>query len=398
MKENPLKTLFMLVILAAIYGCASVNPPSSDTPVQVPTGPTLETKRTDTPSFAPLLDTPVKDSNDPTQGTDLYTNTPVISPSADTPVKDSIKPTQEVNFISNSSIEDIDLLNSIKAHNNLVLDIAFPSQGEFFVSSGRDKDIKVWNTNTGEVVHTFPMVSVDMGFLDISKREDLLATGEAIWDLQTLDEIHQLDRGLRYPASVAFSPDGQTLAVGLFDKEIKFIDVHSGESTFTFPDQGENRDKWVTFSPDGRLLASGVADGSIRLWDVDSGEVEKILHYSGETDIHCLDFSPDGRFLASGGRLPTVLLWDVGTGEIVRKFRLRDNTLNLAFSPDGSVLAVSGGYGTDITLWDVTSGDLLRTLPHSDKSMALAFSRDGQYLVVGSHDGLIKIWGIPTQP
>ena len=71
--------------------------------------------------------------------------------------------------------------------------------------------------------------------------------------------------------SVAFSPDGKTLASGSMDDSIKLWDVASGKNTATL--KGHDNDVYsVAFSPDGKTLASGSIDQTIKLWDVASHE------------------------------------------------------------------------------------------------------------------------------
>jgi WD40 repeat protein len=317
------------------------------------------------------------------------TNDHVLIPKTITPVP---------SVISSSTAENVVLLQVFSGHSRRVLDVSFSAHGELLASSSQDMEIKLWDIQTGQEVHAFQMRSVDMADFDISISGNLLASGEAIWDLESKQEIHVLERGSRFPGSVAFSPDGSKLAIGLFEMQITLWDVISGQPVFAFDQQAENRTKRMEFSPDGALLAVGVYDGTVRLLDVASGEVVNTLAYSGETDIHGLAFSPDGKYLASGGRMLAVILWDVASGEVVRTFRLTDNSLSMAFSPDGTILATTGGSEYEVRLWDVESGILLHALPHDDQLMPIAFSPDGKHLAVGSFDGNIYLWGISKNP
>ena len=190
--------------------------------------------------------------------------------------------------------------------------------------------------------------------------------------------------------TVAFSPDGNTLASGSADATIKLWKTRNGTLRNTL--SGHKGPVYsVAFSPDGNTLASGSVDKTIKLWDVETGTLQNTLSGHGSV-VWPLAFNPDGNTLASGSHDQTIKLWDAETGILQNTLSGHEGpVLSLAFSPNGNLLA-SGGERT-IKLWDVKTGDLLKTLSNQERWVSsVAFSPDGSRLASGSYDHTIKLW------
>ena len=216
-----------------------------------------------------------------------------------------------------------------------------------------------------------------------------------LWDVQSGKLTTTLEGHSNWVYSVAFSPDGKTLASGSYDNTIKLWDVQSGKLTTTLEGHS-NRVNSVAFSPDGKTLASGSSDKTIKLWDVQSGKLTTTLEGHSGT-VYSVAFSPDGKTLASGSSDKTIKLWDVQSGKLTTTLEGHSNWVySVAFSPDGKTLA-SGSSDKTIKLWDVQSGKLTTTLEgHSGTVYSVAFSPDGKTLASGSDDNTIKLWDVQS--
>lgn len=195
-------------------------------------------------------------------------------------------------------------------------------------------------------------------------------------------------------SSVAFSPDGKTLASGSADQMIKLWDVASGTELRSL--SGHTGVVWsVAFSPDGKTLASASKDQTVKLWDVVSGR--ELLTLKGHTDdVWSVAFSHNGKMLASGCLDKTIKLWDVAKGSELRTLKGHtDAVWSVAFSANDEILASGGGKDHAVKLWDLPSGTELRTLSgHADDIYSVKFSADGKLLASGSADSTIRIWNV----
>ncbi len=218
-----------------------------------------------------------------------------------------------------------------------------------------------------------------------------------VWDMPTRQSRWVLTGHTGSVATVTFSLDGRTIASSGADETIRFWDAATGK--FTNMVRVPPGVSALGYSPDGQILAGLMVNGSVALWDTRTGSLRRML--KGGTELsHGMAFSPDGRSLAAGSWDRIVRLWDVASGRMVRRFAGHTKpVVPVVFSPDGQRLA-SGSNDATVRLWDVRTGRTVRVLQarsdiDSDPIMDLAYSPVGRVLAA-AFANLARLWDPET--
>src|SRR5262249_51641035 len=152
-------------------------------------------------------------------------------------------------------------------------------------------------------------------------------------------------------SSVRFSPNSKVLASASKDGTARLWDPATG-ALLRKIDAHRGEVRCVTFSRDGKRLATAGPGKLGRPRAADTGK--GVLTCAGHTNrVSCVAISPDGKSLASCSWDQTVRLWD-GAGKEVRQLKQSGWLTEVAYSPDGKLLAVSSGWGCQVRLWGLT--------------------------------------------
>ncbi len=274
-----------------------------------------------------------------------------------------------------------------------------PGYTEMRLYSGAGwKEFRRWRSHDG----------IDAGRCSIAFSPDgkTIATGGAdgkvrCWDAVTGKEREPVIDPCKQCCQNVTYLDADTLATFGFQATVKFWDAQTGKPKRTFAGS-ELQVSAVAYSPDGRHVALGGGDAPVRIWDAVRAEPVASLR-DGLSIVTCLAFSPDGKGLVSGGNSGKARLWDWAQGGTpIKSFSGEQSPLlSLAFSPDGTRLAM--GYAADtIRVWEVATGKRVHTLKGDTPQRlgcnvtALVFTADGDAIFGSACTEGIRRWDLAT--
>ena len=261
-------------------------------------------------------------------------------------------------------VSDGKLMHSLMKNAGSVKSVAFSPDGQVLASGSSDGALQLWRVSDGQPMH-FMKNGSSVNSVAFSPDSQVLIYGSSdgtvgLWRVNDGVPLNSYsfggDRDIILSVAVspeAVSPEDKAMVIARFSGRIGLRRISDFTPLITL-EEVPGAVYSVAFSPDGRTIASGSDNGKTRLWRVSDGELLNTLGASrGSNNIYSVAFSPNGRTMASGTSASTIRLWDVADGRLLQTLGGHASAVNsVAFSPDGRMLA-SGSSDDTIRLWRV---------------------------------------------
>lgn len=253
-------------------------------------------------------------------------------------------------------------LRTFMGHTKAVKDLCFSNDGRRFLSCGYDRQMKLWDTETGQCIKRFSNGKI--------------------------------------PYCIKFHPDDDKQNIflaGMSDKKIIQYDIDSGEITQEY-DQHLGPVNTITFVDENRRFVTTSDDKTIRAWDFD---IPVVIKYIAEPFMHSMPavtLHPSKKYFAAQSLDNQILIYSTDNFRQNRKKRFAGHTVagyacQVGFSPDGKWIS-SGDSSGNVVFWDWKTGRIKSRL-HAHQKVVIAHEwlpHETSKVLTASWDGLIKLW------
>jgi WD40 repeat protein len=281
--------------------------------------------------------------------------------------------------------------------------LAVTKTGDFLATAGMNNTIRIFAADSGKEVAFAPGPQAPLVGLVLSADNKRLTALTSEGRISGYDAAGRLAIEWNTTQTgdllLAATPDGKTLVTA--SGAVRFWNADNGIEIVQLPAQGLDTVETLAFSPDGRTIALGYHSAHIELWDWRAKK--SLASFKYPVTLFAIAWSPDGKKLAAAGGAK-IFLWDPQTKSLIKSFDVKEGPAPtfptvkvLAFGPDSKTLA-AGGFDAVVRIYDLHAKN--PTDPkeqrlcegHTSAIYALAFSADGRTLVSGSFDRTTRLW------
>ncbi|CAH1379937.1 hypothetical protein MTP99_003769 [Tenebrio molitor] len=249
-------------------------------------------------------------------------------------------------------------------HKQAVRDICFNNSGKLFLSAAYDRYIKLWDTETGQVVKRFSSRKIPycIKFNPDKNKQHLFVAGTSdkkiiCWDTRSGDIVQEYDRHLGAVNSITFVDDNRRFVTTSDDKSLRVWEWDIPVDMKYIADPTMHSMPAVTPAPNGKWLACQSMDNKIVIFSaLNRFKINRKKTFTGHmvAGYACsLDFSPDLSYLVSGDADGKCYIWDWKTTKLYKKWKAHDNVcISVLWHPHEPSKLVTAGWDGLLKYWD----------------------------------------------
>ncbi|KAG6817113.1 hypothetical protein H0H87_012634 [Tephrocybe sp. NHM501043] len=260
----------------------------------------------------------------------------------------------------------------------------------------------LWEMPAFSNIHTLSISQEKISSVAINPSGEWLAFGAKklgqllVWEWQSESYVLKQQGHFYDMNTLAYAPDGQTIATGGDDGKVKVWSTHTGFCFITFTEHTAPISS-VSFAKHGSVLFTASLDGTVRAYDLIRYRNFRTFTSPSPVQFSCLAVDPSGEVVAAGSTDSfEVFLWSVQTGKLLDVLAGHEGPVSsLAFSPSGANQLASGSWDKTVRLWNVFGRSrAVEPLTVTSDVLALTFRPDGNELAASTLDGQITFFDV----
>jgi len=284
----------------------------------------------------------------------------------------------------------------LKGHQGSCLVVKYNNDGNYCISGGADKTIRLWNPAKATQIKTYRGHGWEVLDLDVAKDNARIAScgGDKMvfmWDVASGRTIRKFRGHDSRVNCIKFNEDNSVLITGSYDKTVKLWDCKS-QNFDPIQVLGDAKDSVASVFVSQYEIITGSIDGSVRTYDIRAG---MLTTDSIGQPVASVALSHDSNCILCGCLDNEVRLLDKTTCELLNEYKGHKNCnykIDCIFSQDDAVI-VSGSEDGLVYIWDLVESKILAKLKgHFGQVTALSYHPNGSALLSGSADSNIRLW------
>lgn len=288
---------------------------------------------------------------------------------------------------------------TINAHNVGISSVLFSPNGEKVISSSHDGTIKIWDTNTLDLISCITNKSIESGDIvgvnsaSINQNGTKIAIASdvdnlvKVYNIETLELCEYTNKHDNEITSVCFANEGDLIITSSIDYTIRIGGTKHTNSKNSI--KGHNSSVTsVSYSLDGNKIISASEDGCVKVWD---NNLNKLLFsYKHGEPIQMACFSPDCNNILFASNNCTYV-WNFKNNSIINRFKCSDIIYSVSNNKAGNKI-VTASADDSITVWDAVNNTILyQMLELTPNVTSSSFSPDDERIAVTCYS-TVHIW------